>query len=57
MFAFTGMDGDMCQGFTDEFIIFLTGDGCISLAGLNENNVGYVAGSIHAVTDGKIIHQ
>jgi len=57
MFAFTGMDGDMCQRLTDEFVIFLTGDGRISLAGLNENNVGYVAKAIHAVTDGKSIQQ
>ena len=57
MFAFTGMDGDMCQHLTDAFVIFLMGDGRISLAGLNENNIGYVEGAIHAVTDGKSIQQ
>mmetsp|Transcript_22699 Transcript_22699/g.33920 ORF Transcript_22699/g.33920 Transcript_22699/m.33920 type:complete len:450 (-) Transcript_22699:77-1426(-) len=55
MFAYTGMSSDMCDRLTSEFFIFLTRDGRISLAGLNEKNVGYVATAIHAVTDGKEI--
>eukprot|EP00568_Trieres_chinensis_P011127 CAMPEP_0183295306 /NCGR_PEP_ID=MMETSP0160_2-20130417/3313_1 /TAXON_ID=2839 ORGANISM="Odontella Sinensis, Strain Grunow 1884" /NCGR_SAMPLE_ID=MMETSP0160_2 /ASSEMBLY_ACC=CAM_ASM_000250 /LENGTH=467 /DNA_ID=CAMNT_0025456769 /DNA_START=62 /DNA_END=1463 /DNA_ORIENTATION=+ len=55
MFAFTGMDADMCDRLTNEYYIFLTRDGRISLAGLNDGNVEYVAGAIHAVTDGKSI--
>ena len=55
MFAYTGMSSEMCDRLTEEFYIFLTRDGRISLAGLNENNVGYVAKAIHAVTDGKSI--
>lgn len=55
MFAYTGMSSDMCDRLTEEFYIFLTRDGRISLAGLNENNVEYVAKAIHAVTDGKSI--
>lgn len=55
MFAYTGMSSEMCDMITSEFFIFLTRDGRISLAGLNENNVEYVAKAIHAVTDGKSI--
>lgn len=55
MFAFTGMDSDMCDELTNDYSIFLTKDGRVSLAGLNDNNIEYVAGAIHAVTDGKSI--
>uniref|UniRef100_A0A7S2MEE3 aspartate transaminase n=1 Tax=Helicotheca tamesis TaxID=374047 RepID=A0A7S2MEE3_9STRA len=55
MFAFTGMNSDMCDELTSEYAIFLTRDGRISLAGLNDNNVEYVAKAIHSVTDGKSI--
>lgn len=55
MFAYTGMNSDMCDKLTLEYSIFLTRDGRISLAGLNEKNVAYVAKAIHSVTDGKSI--
>lgn len=55
MFAYTGMSSDMCDQLTSEFFIFLTRDGRISLAGINPNNVEYVAKAIHSVTDGKSI--
>lgn len=55
MFAYTGMSSDMCDLLTSEFYIFLTRDGRISLAGINDNNVEYIAKAIHAVTDGKKI--
>jgi aspartate aminotransferase len=55
MFAFTGMSSDMCDALTEEHAIFLTRDGRISLAGLNDGNIEYVARAIHAVTDGKSI--
>lgn len=57
MFAFTGMNADMCQQLTNEYAIFLTTNGRISIAGLNDSNVEYVARAIHAVTDGKSITQ
>ena len=38
---------------TDEHSIFLTRDGRISIAGLNDGNVESVARAIHAVTDGQ----
>jgi len=55
MFAFTGLNSDMCDKLTNEFFIFLTRDGRISLAGLNDKNVEYVAKAMHAVSDGKSI--
>jgi aspartate aminotransferase len=55
MFAFTGMSADMCDQLTNEYAIFLTRDGRISIAGLNDSNLDYVARAIHAVTDGKSI--
>jgi len=50
MFAFSGMSRQMCERLTAEFAIFLTLDGRISLAGLNNDNVEYVAKAIHEVT-------
>ena len=55
MFAFTGMDSDMCDVLTDTHNIFLTRDGRISIAGLNAENIKVVAKAIHDVTDGKAI--
>jgi len=55
MFAFTGMDAAMCDELTEKYNIFLTRDGRVSMAGINGDNVGYVAGAIHDVTDGKAI--
>jgi aspartate/tyrosine/aromatic aminotransferase len=55
MFAFTGMSPDMCDQLTAGYAIFLIRDGRISIAGLNDKNLAYVAESIHAVTDGKSV--
>ena len=55
MFAFTGMSKEMVETLTGEYSIFMTLDGRISLAGLNDKNVEYVAKAMHAVTDGKSI--
>lgn len=51
----TGMSSEMCDQLTSEYAIYLTRDGRISLAGLNDGNIEYVAKAIHAVTDGKSI--
>lgn len=57
MFAYTGMTEAMCKMLTDKYYIFLTADGRMSIAGLNESNVDYVAKAIHDVTDGKSISE
>jgi len=53
MFAYTGMAPSMCRELIEQYSIFCTREGRISLPGLNVDNVGYVADAIHAVTDGK----
>jgi len=55
MHTLSGMSSDMCDQLTSEYAIYLTRDGRISLAGLNDGNIEYVAKAIHAVTDGKSI--
>jgi aspartate aminotransferase, mitochondrial len=52
MFAFTGLSETQCQRLTEEYSIFLTTNGRISMAGLNESNLHYVAEAIHAVSKG-----
>ena len=52
-----GMNSDMCDVLTSEYSIYLTRDGRVSLAGLNEKNIEYVANAIHSVTAGKSITQ
>eukprot|EP00316_Scyphosphaera_apsteinii_P011606 CAMPEP_0119302312 /NCGR_PEP_ID=MMETSP1333-20130426/3927_1 /TAXON_ID=418940 /ORGANISM="Scyphosphaera apsteinii, Strain RCC1455" /LENGTH=422 /DNA_ID=CAMNT_0007304625 /DNA_START=32 /DNA_END=1300 /DNA_ORIENTATION=- len=55
MFAFTGMNAQMCDELMSKHSIFLTRDGRISLAGINNNNVEYVARAIHDVTNGRAL--
>lgn len=57
MFAFTGLDEHMCERLTAEFSIFLTSNGRISMAGLNESNLEYVANAIHVVSKDTTIEQ
>jgi aspartate aminotransferase len=52
MFAFTGLKPEMVKEITAKHHIYLTGDGRISVAGLNTKNVGRVAEAIHDVTKG-----
>lgn len=52
MFAYTGhLTPEMCDRLTNDYSIYLTRDGRISLAGLNDSNLQYVASAIHAVTN------
>ena len=53
MFAFTGLSVPQCERMTEEFAIYLTTNGRISVAGLNPGNLAYVAKAIHAVSDGQ----
>jgi len=50
MFAFTGLSKAQVEAVRDEYHVYFTLDGRISVAGLNEGNVGYVAEAIHAVS-------
>lgn len=46
MFSYTGLTPSQCKYLTDKFHIYLLTNGRISMAGLNTNNVKYVAQAI-----------
>ena len=50
MFCYTGMNPAQVESITEDFHIYLTKDGRISLAGINSSNVQYIAQAIHSVT-------
>ena len=50
MFCYTGMSEAQVTRLKDEFHIYMTKDGRISMAGINKANVNYVASSMHEVT-------
>jgi len=50
MFCYSGMNKEQVARLRDEFHIYLTGDGRISMAGITSKNVAYVAKAIAAVT-------
>jgi len=52
MFTFTGLTKDQVVRMVEEFHIYMTGDGRISMAGLNPSNVEYVAESIDKAVRG-----
>ena len=49
MFCFTGLSARQVEGLRNDFHIYCTSDGRISMAGLNSSNVSYVATSVLAV--------
>ncbi|PIA14358.1 mitochondrial aspartate aminotransferas-like protein [Coemansia reversa NRRL 1564] len=50
MFCFTGLNPTQVDRLAQEFHIYLTRDGRVSMAGISSSNVNYLAESIHAVT-------
>ncbi|KAI6225625.1 Aspartate aminotransferase [Aphelenchoides besseyi] len=50
MFCFTGLKPDEVSKLINEHSVYLTKDGRISVAGISNNNVAYLAHAIHAVT-------
>ena len=52
MFAFTGLNKDQVDDLIANSSIYLTGDGRISLAGLNTGNLQYIAQEFHRVSNG-----
>ncbi len=50
MFCFTGLNANQVQRLTEEFHVYLTKDGRISMAGVTTGNVEYLAKAMHAVT-------
>lgn len=50
MFCYTGLQAEQVQRLTNEFHVYLTKDGRISIAGITPYNVDYLAQAIHEVT-------
>eukprot|EP00997_Jenningsia_sp_PLL12_P005635 NODE_2169_length_972_cov_272.985915_g1782_i0.p1 GENE.NODE_2169_length_972_cov_272.985915_g1782_i0~~NODE_2169_length_972_cov_272.985915_g1782_i0.p1 ORF type:complete len:298 (-),score=93.78 NODE_2169_length_972_cov_272.985915_g1782_i0:79-951(-) len=50
MFSYTGLNKAQVQRMVEEFSVYMTADGRISVAGLNTGNVEYVAKCMHEVT-------
>jgi len=55
MFAYTGLNKAQVDDLISNSSIYLTGDGRISLAGLNTKNLDYIAGEFHRVSDGQTL--
>ncbi len=50
MFCYSGMNLEQVKRLQDEYGIYMTKDGRISMVSLSSNNIGYVAKSMHEVT-------
>ncbi|KAI2662410.1 Aspartate aminotransferase, mitochondrial [Labeo rohita] len=50
MFCFTGLQPEQVERLINEFSVYMTKDGRISVAGVTSGNVGYLAHAIHQVT-------
>lgn len=50
MFCYTGLTKEQVDKLINEYHIYLTSDGRISMAGINDTNIDYLAESILAVT-------
>jgi len=50
MFCYTGLTTEQVEKVTEEFSIYMTKDGRISMAGVTTGNVGHLALAIHDVT-------
>ena len=51
MFSYTGLTGAQVKRMIAEYGIYLPGDGRINVAGLNVENVAYVAEAMSAITN------
>lgn len=49
MFSYTGLSEKQCCSMIDEHHIYMLKNGRISMAGVNKNNVQYIAKAIHSV--------
>lgn len=50
MFCYTGMSSEQVTRLWNEFSVYLTKDGRVSIAGITSKNVDYLAHAIHQVT-------
>lgn len=54
MFCFTGLNEKQVGILTNEFHIYLTKDGRISISGITSANIKYLASAIHSVTSNRV---
>lgn len=52
--SFTGLDPEQSKAMVEKAHIYMTGNGRISMAGLNSHNVAYVAESLDRVVRGTL---
>ena len=55
MFSFTGLGESQVLKLREEFHIYMTKNGRISMAGLNENNVEYFAKAVDKVVRDEVV--
>lgn len=55
MFYFTKLGPDIVKKLREQYSIYLTNDGRMSLSGVNKSNVDYLCNSIKAVTSSKTL--
>ncbi len=53
MFAYTGLSKEMVDQLRTEYAIYMTGDGRVSICGLNTHNLEYISEAFHNVTKDK----
>lgn len=54
MFSFTGISPEQSKALTEKAHVYLTGNGRISMAGLNNNNIRYFAESLDKAVRGTL---
>eukprot|EP00604_Paraphysomonas_vestita_P001154 CAMPEP_0174821544 /NCGR_PEP_ID=MMETSP1107-20130205/9056_1 /TAXON_ID=36770 /ORGANISM="Paraphysomonas vestita, Strain GFlagA" /LENGTH=85 /DNA_ID=CAMNT_0016038717 /DNA_START=1006 /DNA_END=1260 /DNA_ORIENTATION=- len=50
MFCYTGLTSEQVDRLREEYHVYCTSDGRISIAGITISNVSYLASAIHEVT-------
>ena len=50
MFCYTGLTTAQVAALKDDYHIYITADGRISMAGITQANVEYVSSAMHAVS-------
>jgi len=54
MFSFTGLNQQQTKALAEKAHVYMTADGRISMAGLNQGNIGYFAESVDKVVRGTL---
>lgn len=52
--SFTGLTPDQTKALAEKAHVYMTADGRISMAGLNNSNITYFAESVHKAVKGEL---